>query len=106
MRTPVGLTVAEDIFAKIFERGVNKKSAGKIETLSSMAAMVVGIALARAAIQRAESRGAHLYFNSDDDIKPVSRRDPEGRMWNVVNWDRIYLIVTKKTIPERTENKS
>jgi len=110
-RSSERLNDAEEIFGYLFTCGVKKDtssrvenlinngSSSRVEYLTAISSMVIGLALTRSAKARDESRGPHFYFVNESDLEPAPRNDPSGRFWSAVHWDRVYLIVTKREIP-------
>jgi succinate dehydrogenase / fumarate reductase flavoprotein subunit len=84
IRTPGGLNDAINSLKDAFDTGVKKGEASRVDAVSARSAQVIGLALARAASMRRESRGAHLYFPNPDDVKPKLRKEPGGRVWNAI----------------------
>jgi len=105
------LNDSEEILGNLFTRGVKKDGStrvehlinnggsSRVEYLTAISSMVIGLGLTRSAKGRAESRGPHFYFVNESDLEPAPRNDPSGRFWSAIQWDRVYLIVTKKEIP-------
>jgi len=100
-RSTERLQDAEEIFGYLFTSGIKKENSTLVDQITAMSSMVIGMALTRAAKDRTESRGPHFYFVSEDDNEPVARNEKDWRVWNAVTWDNVYLIVTKRKIPEK-----
>jgi len=99
VRTRDGLATAEKLLIDLMNAGVNTGDSGLPHAVSARAAVVAGLAIVRAAAARPESRGSHLYFNSEEDTQPLARNDAIGRAWNAVTWAGKDVLVQRMEIP-------
>ncbi len=104
IRTPSGLAEAETNLRALLESRINAEESGLLSAISARAAIVAGLAVARAAIKRPESRGSHLYFEDEDSVTPLPANEPAGRVWNAITWDRRDLLVRTLPIPARSQS--
>jgi succinate dehydrogenase/fumarate reductase flavoprotein subunit len=101
VRTPAGLSRAEEKLAGLMSEGSDPTDARIIDVANAKAAIAVGLGIVRAAMARRESRGAHMLFKSEDDNQPIPRDEPGGRIWNAVHLEDGEVVVTKMEIPSR-----
>jgi len=106
IRTSDGLTEAETILHALLETRIDAEKSGLHRAISAKAAVVAGLAVARAAIKRPESRGSHLYFEDEDSVTPLPANEPAGRVWNAITWDGRDVLVKTLPIPTRSESGS
>ena len=101
VRTPGGLNRAEEHLNRLITEGSGGENASIIDRISAEAAVFVGLAIVRAAMNRRESRGSHMYFEDEDDTTPVPSDEPGGRVWNAVRIEGNRIVLSQMQIPTR-----
>jgi len=102
IRTPDGLATARTELIEMLRSGVNPEGSGNLEFVTARSAMLIGYAVARATMNRNESRGAHMLFENSKSVRPLPNIEKMDYVWNRVTFERNQLIVTMERIPERT----
>ncbi len=98
MRTPSGMEKAEAMLADLARKGVASE-APLFKAISACSSVMAGLGITRAAMMRKESRGSHLYFNNEEERKPVLRNEQTGRVWHEVTWDGGDIRISLRSIP-------
>lgn len=101
VRTPDGLKNAEEKLTGLKSGGINPDGSRLIDVMNAKATPAVGLGIIRAAMKRHESRGAHMLFESEDEIIPLGRDELKGRAWNAVRLENEDVVVSKMEIPSR-----
>ena len=105
IRTTKGLRESVDEFSEMHQSGV-KKGDSWVEAISAKSAQTIGLAIAMAASERQESRGAHLFFTTENDDKPMPQKDPDGRVWHGINIENGVVLLRRVKIPTRQEKET
>ena len=101
MRTPYSVDHAETTLSNLLSNGITQGNPDLLNAISAYSSIIIGLALAKAAGNRIESRGAHMFFGNEESVLPIPAKEPGGRIWNVVTWDVQSIKVSKNEIPIR-----
>lgn len=83
-RNAAGLGALVETMGRLADRGVCRGEGDLAEAVEALNIVQAGHLIARAALERDESRGPHLFFAEDDMLHPVPRDDSRWTRYSVL----------------------